>query len=67
MRQGYGPGNNIQLSLFSQILVTKYVCCNCGFIEEWIDNPHDLAKIKNEYAKREKQASPTNKRSPLIR
>jgi hypothetical protein len=48
--QGYGIGNNISVgfALFSQVVVTKYVCCSCGFIEDWVDNPHDLAKIKKQ-------------------
>jgi hypothetical protein len=73
-RQGYGSGNNLQLGLFSQILVAKYVCCDCGFIEDWVDNPYDMVKIRDQYAKRERQqqnhSSPTvsvTKRSSVIR
>lgn len=35
----YGTGNNIQVgwSNFSAVLVPRYVCCNCGYSEEWID------------------------------
>ena len=64
--QGYGPGNNLQLSLFSQVLVSKYVCCTCGFIEDWIDNPQNMEKVRNYYLKHEKQ-QPVNKRSPTVR
>ena len=44
--QGYGPGNNIKVGLLTQIRPTKYICSNCGFIEEWIDGPDDLEKLK---------------------
>lgn len=51
----YGVGNNIPLknsisSLFNPkkwkmpINVNRYVCCSCGFTEEWIDQ-EDLARL----------------------
>lgn len=50
----YGSGNNIQVgwSVFSSSLVNRYVCCNCGFSEEWIDN-EDIIKLKKKYQKNE--------------
>lgn len=44
----YGTGNNVMLgaTIFSGIKVNRYVCCHCGFTEEWID-PQDLPKVKN--------------------
>ena len=44
----YGVGNNIQVGLttFSAVLVDRYVCCDCGFTEEWVD-PNDMYLIKN--------------------
>jgi len=46
----YGTGNNIQLGLttFSAVLVHRYVCCNCGYTEEWI-NKEDLQKLIKKY------------------
>lgn len=46
----YGSGNNIQVGLtyFSAVLVHRYVCCNCGFSEEWIDT-EDISKLKKKY------------------
>ena len=46
-----GPhGNNIPAgaTFFSQITVNvnRYVCCQCGYTEEWIDR-EDLPKIVN--------------------
>lgn len=46
----YGSGNNIQVgwSNLSAILVNRYVCCNCGYSEEWIDK-EDVSKLKKKY------------------
>ncbi len=46
----YGTGNNIQtgMSIFSAVLVNRYVCCSCGYSEEWIDK-EDIAKLKKKY------------------
>ncbi len=43
----YGSGNNIQigLTIFSSILVDRYVCCGCGYTEEWIDK-EDISKLR---------------------
>ena len=47
---GYGSGNNIQIGFtnFSAILVHRFVCCGCGYTEEWI-NKEDLSKLKKKY------------------
>ena len=36
----YGCGNNITwgFTVFSGVTVTRYLCCECGYSEEWIDN-----------------------------
>ena len=46
--RGYGAGNNIMigLTIFSAVNVNRYICCNCGYCEEWIDK-NDISKIKN--------------------
>ncbi|MDE5792685.1 MAG: hypothetical protein K2G88_06985 [Oscillospiraceae bacterium] len=43
----YGAGNNIMTghTIFSAIKVNRYVCCKCGFVEEWIDE-HELFALK---------------------
>ena len=50
----YGTGNNVMVgaSIFSAVKVNRYVCCTCGFIEEWID-AKDLEKV--EQSKRAKR------------
>lgn len=46
----YGSGNNIMtgMSIFSAVLVDRYVCSQCGFSEEWI-NTEDIKKLKKYY------------------
>ena len=43
----YGTGNNIMtgMTIFSAVLVHRYLCCNCGYSEEWIDQK-DIPKLK---------------------
>ncbi len=40
----YGEGNNMNLGAFAKINVNRYICCNCGYSEEWID-PEDIPRI----------------------
>ncbi len=49
--EAYGAGNNIRVgaTIFSSVLVHRYVCCSCGYSEEWI-NQEDLAKLKKKYS-----------------
>ena len=49
--RAYGAGNNIQTGLtkFSAVLVHRYLCCRCGFTEEWIDK-EDIDKLKRTYS-----------------
>ncbi len=44
----YGTGNNIMVgaSIFSAVEVNRYICCSCGFTEEWIDR-EQIEKVKN--------------------
>lgn len=44
----YGSGNNLMVgnTIFSAINVNRYICCTCGFTEEWIDR-EDIEKVKN--------------------
>lgn len=46
----YGTGNNIQVGMtnFSAVPVNRYVCCNCGYSEEWIDKKN-LPILKRKY------------------
>lgn len=44
----YGSGNNVMVgaTIFSGVNVNRYVCCGCGFTEEWIDR-EDIEKVKS--------------------
>ena len=46
----YGTGNNIQtgMSIFSAVLVNRYVCTACGYSEEWIDE-EDIEKLRKKF------------------
>ena len=46
----YGTGNNIQVgwSNFSAVLVDRYVCCACGYSEEWISKA-DIPALKKKF------------------
>lgn len=47
----YGSGNNIPIGRFfaRPVLVSRYVCLNCGFVEEWVDAPEDLATLRRKF------------------
>lgn len=44
----HGAGNNIPVgfTLYSSVLVNRYLCCSCGFSEEWI-NRDDIPKVRS--------------------
>ncbi len=46
----YGAGNNIKVgfTVLSAVLVNRYVCCDCGYSEEWIDKD-DIQTLKKKY------------------
>ena len=49
----HGTGNNIMLgkTIFSAIAVPRYVCCRCGYAEEWVDS-RDLYQLREQLAKK---------------
>ncbi len=44
----YGSGNNIMVgaTIFSGVNVNRYICCACGYTEEWIDK-EDMEKVES--------------------
>jgi hypothetical protein len=36
---------------FNIVYLTRYVCTNCGYCENFVDDPEDLAKIKRHFIK----------------
>ena len=47
----HGAGNNIPTNwtIFGAIKVTRYLCGQCGFSEEWIDDDEDIQKLKETF------------------
>lgn len=47
------PGEEPHIAVGSRgmhlIGVSKYVCGQCGYIEEWVDNTRDLEELRREY------------------
>ena len=39
----------IPLTLMHVAKVCRYVCCNCGFAEEWVEDKSNLEKIETKY------------------
>lgn len=35
---------------FTCVPITRYVCGQCGFSEEWVDSKKDLAKVRQKYS-----------------
>jgi hypothetical protein len=33
------------------VAVDKYVCTDCGHVEEWVNNKEDLQRLKDEWAR----------------
>lgn len=44
----YASGNNT-ITLFGKIPVIRYVCCNYGYVENWVENRHELYEIKKTF------------------
>lgn len=51
----YGAGNNIPIGwpIFTSVLVNRYLCCGCGYSEEWI-NREDIPKLEKRYKRSDK-------------
>ena len=46
----YWAGNNIPMgvTILSYVKVPRYVCCGCGYAEEWIDM-EDIPRLKKKF------------------
>lgn len=44
----FGSNNHIKvgMTIYSAIMVDRYVCCGCGYSEEWI-NKKDIRALKD--------------------
>lgn len=45
---------NLILGWFNTVLVTRYVCCDCGYVESWVDKPY-LSDIRKQYEKEQRE------------
>ena len=47
----YGSGNNISVgwTIFSAVKVTRFLCADCGFSEEWIESLSDVEKLRDKH------------------
>ena len=48
----HGSGNNIDTTtwtLLGKIPVIRYVCCGCGYVENWGESPEELAEIRRAF------------------
>ncbi len=41
--------DNIKIGFMGIAEVGKYICCDCGFIEDWVESSFDLKKLKERY------------------
>lgn len=48
----HASGNNIYtttVTLTGKIPVIRYVCCDCGYVENWVERKNELEKIKHRF------------------
>ena len=48
----YASGNNIYTSsvtLFGKIPVIRYVCCSCGYVENWVEGTEELESLRKAF------------------
>ena len=52
-KRGYRSSNDIPLGMtvFSSVYVTRYLCAQCGFSEEWVDSASDLQAVREKHRK----------------
>jgi hypothetical protein len=52
MVASYGVGNAVLAgsTISSAVKVSRYLCGQCGYSEEWIDSQEDIVKIKKKYS-----------------
>lgn len=51
-RDGGGAGNLISVSrwnFFASVKPVMHLCGACGYLENWLDSPADIARVKARY------------------
>lgn len=49
----HASGNNIyttRATLLGKIPVIRYVCCDCGYVENWVESRRELEKIEETFS-----------------
>lgn len=49
----HASGNNIyttRATLLGKIPVIRYVCCDCGYVENWVEARRDLEKLEETFS-----------------
>lgn len=48
----YASGNNIytsRVTLAGKVPVIRYVCCSCGYVENWVEGASDRDQIRRTF------------------
>jgi predicted nucleic-acid-binding Zn-ribbon protein len=45
--EGHAPAG--PLGVLTGVAMTRFVCCRCGYSEEWVEAGDDLAAVKKRY------------------
>ncbi len=48
----HASGNNIyttKMTLIGKIPVIRYVCCSCGYVENWVEGRGELAELRQAF------------------
>jgi ribosomal protein S27AE len=45
----WNQDNTLPVGIFSWVRVARYICGQCGFIENWIDSENDLNAVREKY------------------
>jgi hypothetical protein len=46
---GGGPAAAGPVGVLNGVAMTRFVCCGCGYSEEWVEAAADLAAVKERY------------------
>jgi len=46
--------------LMRNIYIRRYVCTDCGYVEEWLRDAQDLKTLKEEYRREQREAATTS-------
>ena len=47
-------GNSISITTVvwvKRVPVARYVCCDCGYVEDWVETQKDLETLRREYSR----------------